>query len=225
MTHVIKNYPKVDAEMVRRFREIPCATAYEAAGQAGMMDPAIRPIYPTAKICGPALTVSCHVGDNLMIHKAVAIAQPGDVLVVTIRSDARSGAWGEILTTAAVARGIAGLIIDGGVRDVDAVERRGFPVFARGIAVGATMKRNRGLINHPIVCGNVQVRPGDLVVADIDGIVVVQRELVDAVLDASQLREEKEAAMMKELEAGRTTLELLGLNEILKSLGVEEGDQ
>ncbi len=222
MTHVIKNYPKVDAEMVRRFREIPCATAYEAAGQRGMMDPAIRPIYPTAKICGPALTVSCHVGDNLMIHKAVAIAQPGDVLVVTIRSDARSGAWGEILTTAAQARGVTGLVIDGGVRDVEANEKKRFPIFSRGIAVGATMKKNLGTINHPIVCGDVEVRPGDLVLADRDGVVIVPREKCEQILSESVAREEREKVLMEKLGEGNTTLELLGLDPILADLGLTE---
>ncbi len=222
MADVIRRYDSVTPAQIERARQYPAATVFEANRQDGMMDPRIRPVYREAKLCGPALTVNCHVGDNLMIHKAVTVARPGDVLVVSIGNDDESGAWGEILTTAAVARGIAGLIIDGGVRDVEAVERRGFPVFARGIAVGATMKRNRGTINHPIVCGNVLVNPGDLIIADIDGIVVVARELCDEVLDASQAREEKEAVMMKELESGRTTLELLGLDAILDSLGVEE---
>jgi len=219
---VIRRFKSVSKEQVERAKQFPAATVFEANSQSGMMDPRIRGVYRAAKLCGPAITVDCHVGDNLMIHKAVTVARPGDILVVSIGNDDESGAWGEILTTAAMARGIAGLIIDGGVRDVEAVERRGFPVFARGIAVGATMKRNRGLINHPVICGNVQVCPGDLVIADIDGIVVIQRELVDQVLDASQTREDKEAVMMKELESGKTTLELLGLDEILSSLGVDE---
>lgn len=222
MADVIRTIERVSRAQVERAKQFPVATLFEANYQSGMLDPRIRGVYRSARVCGPAVTVDTHVGDNLMIHKAVTVAQPGDVLVVTIGNDDESGAWGEILTTAAVARGVAGLVIDGGVRDVEATERRGFPVFARGIAVGATMKRNKGLINHPIVCGNVYVRPGDLISADIDGIVVIPREQCDQILDLAQAREEKEEVMMKELEAGKTTLELLGLDSILESLGVTE---
>jgi 4-hydroxy-4-methyl-2-oxoglutarate aldolase len=222
MVDVIRQFESVSDNDIERASKLSAATIFEANYQSGMMDPKIRGIYREAKVFGRALTVNCHVGDNLMIHKAVTVGRPGDVMVVSIGNDDESGAWGEILTTAAMARGIIGLIIDGGVRDVEAIERRGFPVFSRGIAVGATMKRNRGTINHPITCGNVLVRPGDLVVGDIDGIVIVPREVCGSVLDASYAREEKEAVMMKELAAGKTTLELLNLDPILKSLGVED---
>lgn len=222
MVNVIHKYERVDAETVRKFREIPAATAYEAAGQKGMLDPAIRPVYAAAKLCGVALTVQCHVGDNLMIHKAVSIARPGDVLVVDIRNDGRSGAWGEILTTAALARGVVGLVINGAVRDAEAIERRQFPVFSRGLAVGATMKKNLGLINHPISCGDVIVSPGDLVLGDRDGVVVVPREQCEEVLAASVAREERERVLMGRLEKGATTLELLALEKVLADLGLEE---
>lgn len=222
MTHVIRNVERVDAAVVEKYRALPAATVYEAAGQRGMMDPKIRALYPEAKVCGPALTVNAHVGDNLMIHKAVAVAQPGDVLVVNIRGDENSGAWGEILTTAAVARRITGLVIDGAVRDAEANIRRGFPIFSRGLAVGATMKKNLGLINHPVTCGNVLVNPGDLVLGDIDGVVIVPRERVQEVLDASIAREEREEELMQKLREGATTLELLNLNSILEDLGLVE---
>jgi 4-hydroxy-4-methyl-2-oxoglutarate aldolase len=222
MADVIRRFEGVLGAQVERARRFSAATLLEANGRRGMMDPRIRGVYRSARLCGRAITVACHVGDNLMVHKAVTVADPGDILVVSIGNDVESGAWGEILTVAAIARGVAGLVIDGGVRDVEAIERRGFPVFARGIAVGATMKKNRGTINHPIVCGNVAVRPGDLVAADIDGIVVIQREVCDEVLDAAQARDEREAVMMKQLEAGTTTLEVLGLQDILDALGVVE---
>lgn len=222
MYDVIRKYDSVTEAEVERARAFPAATLYEANAQSGMMDPRIHAVYGGAHVCGRALTVRCQVGDNLMIHKAVTVARPGDVLVVCIGNDVESGAWGEILTTAAIARGIVGLVIDGAVRDIDAVERRGFPVFARGAAVGATMKRNRGLVNHPVVCGNVLVRPGDLIVGDVDGVVVIAREQCTATLDAAEARESKEAVLMQKLEAGKTTLELLHLDPILTSLGVTE---
>lgn len=224
MAHVIHYVEKVDKETVEAYRELPAATVYEAAGQKGMMDPAIKAVYPEAKVCGTALTVFCHVGDNLMIHKAVSMAKPGDVLVVNIRGDVNSGAWGEILTTAAEARGIAGLIIDGAVRDAEATRKHNFPIFARGLAVGATMKKNLGQINHPISCGNVTVYPGDLVIGDIDGVVVVSRSEAGAVLEASIEREEKEVVLMEKLRSGSTTLDLLNLHPILADLGLTDGE-
>jgi 4-hydroxy-4-methyl-2-oxoglutarate aldolase len=220
--HVIRKYPKVGPQLVEAFRALPAATVYEAAGQRGMVSPAIRPVYPEAKLCGPALTVKCHIGDNLMIHKAVSIAQPGDVLVISIGNDVQSGAWGEILTTAAQSRGVAGVVIDGAVRDAEATLRRRFPIFSRGLAVGATMKRNLGLINHPLVCGNMYVEPGDLIIGDIDGVVVVPRERCAEVLRASQEREERERVLMEKIAKGATTLELLKLDPILAELGLTE---
>lgn len=222
MTHVKRSIERVGSEMVEKFRALPAATVYEAAGQHGMIDPGIRPVYPEARICGPAVTVNCHVGDNLMIHKAVTIAEPGDVLVVSIRNDVRSGAWGEILTTAAMNRGIAGLVIDGAVRDAEATKERGFPVFSRGLAVGATVKKSLGLINHPLGFGDQVVNPGDLILGDVDGLVVVPKELARDVYAAAVAREEKEETLMSKLSAGSTTLELLGLESVLSDLGLVE---
>ena len=221
--NVILNVPKVDTKLVSQFRDFTAATVYEAAGQRGMMDPRIRPIYNEATVCGPALTVKCHVGDNIMIHKAVTIANPGDVLVVTIGNDVESGAWGEILTMAAQKKGVAGLVIDGAVRDSEAMKRRGFPVFSRGIAVGGTAKRNPGRINHPIVCGNVFIEPGDLVLGDLDGVVIVARELCEEVLHNAKKRQQRENEIMQKLEEGATTLSLLHLDRMLEEIGITEG--
>ena len=157
-----------------------------------------------------------------MIHKAVSIAQPGDVLVISIRNDDHSGAWGEILTTAAMVAGIVGVVSDGAVRDAAAAKKKKFPVFSRGLSVGATMKKNLGLINHPIVCGNVLVEPGDIVLGDVDGVVVVPQARAEEILAASIDRERREAAMMEKLKRGVTTLEILGLNAVLTELGMEE---
>jgi 4-hydroxy-4-methyl-2-oxoglutarate aldolase len=176
-----------------------------------MVDPAIRPAWPGAQICGRALTVECPPSDNLTLHQAVVAAQPGDVLVATTGAFLRAGAWGEILTVAAQARGIAGLAIDGAVRDIDAIAKRNFPIFSRGIAIGACTKQRPGRIGVPLVFGGVPVRPGDLVFGNVDGIVIIEQERVDEVLDAAALRLEKEAEIMDQLRAGRTTVELLGL--------------
>jgi 4-hydroxy-4-methyl-2-oxoglutarate aldolase len=222
MSHVVRNFERPSRELVSAFSSLATASIYEAAGQQGMMNPAIRPVYQEARICGPAVTVRCHVGDNLMLHKAVTVANPGDVLVATIGNHTGAGAWGEILTVAAMTRGIAGLIIDGAVRDVEALQRRGFPVFARGICVGATMKRNIGTINQPVVCGNLLVEAGDIVVADVDGVVVVPRRNAEKILAATKEREAREALLIQKLQAGSTTLELLNLEPILRDLGLTE---
>jgi 4-hydroxy-4-methyl-2-oxoglutarate aldolase len=225
MNHVVRNFEKPSQGIVPAFAELSTASIYEAAGQSGMMDPAIRAIYPAARICGTAVTVRCHVGDNLMLHKAVTVAKPGDVLVATIGNHLGAGAWGEILTVAAMARGIKGLVIDGAVRDVEAMQRRDFPVFARGVCIGATMKRNIGTINHPIICGNMLVEAGDIIVADPDGVVVVPRREAEQVLASTRDREAKEAILMQQLQAGATTLELLNLESVLNDLGLTEDEE
>ena len=222
MTHVLHKYSKVPSDLVVAFRDLAAATIYEAAGQTGMLDPRIKPIYPGARVCGTAVTVECHVGDNLMLHKAVTVAGPGDVLVATIGEHTKAGAWGEILVTAAEARGIAGLVIDGAVRDAEAIEAHQFPVFARGLCIGATMKRNVGRINHPLVCGNALINPGDIILGDGDGVVVVPKDRAKAILDAALAREAREAVLMEKLRQHVTTLELLDLERVLAELGLSE---
>jgi 4-hydroxy-4-methyl-2-oxoglutarate aldolase len=226
MIHVHRQYAKVPRDLVEAFRDLASATIYEAAGQTGMLDPGIKPVYPQARVCGTAVTVQCHVGDNLMLHKGVTVAGPGDVLVATIGEHVRAGAWGEILVTAAKARGITGLVIDGGVRDVEAIETHKFPVFARGICIGATMKKSIGKINHSIVCGGALINPGDLIVGDRDGVVVVPKERAQEILDESLAREAREAVLMEKLRGKAvTTLELLNLEVVLKNAGlVQEGE-
>lgn len=200
-----------DKDLFERYAQFDSATLYEAAGQRGMVDPAIRPAWPGAQICGRALTVECPPSDNLTLHQAVAAARPGDVLVANTGGFLRAGAWGEILTVAAQVRGILGLVIDGAVRDIDAIAKRGFPVFSRGIAIGACTKQRPGSIGHPILFAGVAVRCGDLVVGNVDGLVILERERLDEICDAAALRLEREAEIMEQLHAGRTTLELLGL--------------
>lgn len=187
------------------------ATLYEAAGQKGMVDPGIRPAWRVARVCGPALTVKCPPRDNLMLHRAVALAKPGDVIVATVDNELRAGAWGEILTVAAQMRGIAGLVIDGAVRDIEAIEGLEFPVFSRGLAIGACTKKETGTINRPIEFGGVCVRPGDLVFGDMDGLVIIGQDCADVVCMLALKRRENERIMIENLRKGKTTLELLGL--------------
>jgi 4-hydroxy-4-methyl-2-oxoglutarate aldolase len=194
-----------------RFLEFDPATLYEAAGQRGMVDPSIRPVWLGAKLCGSALTVECPPGDNLMLHQAVAIAKPGVVIVAKLGGYLLTGAWGEILTVAAKAKGIAGLAVDGAVRDTEAIAEHNFPVFSKGLAIGSCTKERLGTLNLPILFGGVNVRPGDIVVGNADGVVIIEQDRADEIYEASIRRRQREIQLIADLRSGKTTLDLLGL--------------
>jgi len=185
------------------------ATVYEASGIDCALDPALRPVWHGARIIGRALPVRTHPADNLPLHRALEHAQPGDVLVVDGREEL-CGYWGEVLAVAAQTRGVTGLVMDGGVRDIVEQEELGFPVFARGVCVRRTGKNFPGLVGEPITVGGVLVQPGDAVIADTDGIVVLPPEAVAPTLAASQARIDKEAAIMERIRAGELTLDIYG---------------
>jgi 4-hydroxy-4-methyl-2-oxoglutarate aldolase len=201
---------EINLETLQRVSRYGSATLHEATGRKGALPHSIKPINPTMKICGPAVTVSSPPTDNLMLHQALYVAQPGTVLVVDVNRGYEAGYWGEIMTVAAQQRKIAGLVIDGCVRDADLIEKLGFPVFSRGLSIRGTDKKGGGHINSPIVIGDVTVHPGDLVVGDRDGVVVIPSEEIHSTLEASQKREAKEDQIMKELAAGKSTLEIYG---------------
>jgi len=165
-----------------------------------------------AEFAGPALTVACAAGDNLALHAAVPAAWPGMVLAVSFAADSARGYWGEVLTTAAEAAGAAALVIDGEVRDLAAIERHGFPVFARGVALRGASKTGPGALNVPIALGDALVRPGDWLLGDADGVVVIPAGTLDACREAAAARAQKEAGFFARLRAGATTVELLGLD-------------
>lgn len=186
------------------------ATLGESGGRP--MDPRIRRVWTPARVAGPAHTAACPPGDNLAIHIAVATARPGSVLVVEIGTGDPYGYWGEVLSTAAQARGIAGLVIDGGVRDLDALEAKAFPVFAATIALRGAQKVGPGRVGSPVEVGGVPVRQGDWVVGDADGVTVIAAEELAEVLERGRARAEREQELFRSLSAGRTTVELLGLD-------------
>lgn len=200
-------------EGVERFASFDPATLYEASGQQGMIDPAIRPAWDGARVCGLALTVECPPGDNLMLHVAVADAPAGAVIVATVGSYLLAGAWGEILTAAAQVRGVAGLVLDGAARDIDAIRQVKFPVFSRGLAIGSCTKERAGRLGVPIQFGGVTIRPGDLILGDADGLVVVDQDRLDQVYETAIARRRREVEIIQQLQQGRTTLELLKLSD------------
>lgn len=201
---------RVDPGLIARARALPSATVHEAAGRVGALPPAIKPMHPSMKLCGPAVTVHSPGGDNLWIHRALYVAKPGDVLVVYANEVHDYGYWGEIMSTAAQVRGLGGLVIAGGVRDIDLLERIGFPVFATGLCIRGTGKDHlaRGWVNHPVLMGDITVHAGDLVLGDRDGVVVIGRERAAEVVQAAEQREAKEADVLKRIAAGERTLEV-----------------
>jgi 4-hydroxy-4-methyl-2-oxoglutarate aldolase len=203
--------------LLKAVQEFDTATLYEAAGQLGAMVPEIRPLARGMRTVGPACTVACPPGDNLMLHAAVAGALPGEVLVAQCH-DFTFGVWGEVLMTAARARGIAGLILDGAVRDVEALERSGFPVFCRAVSMRASIKARRGILRMPVTCGGLLVWPGDVVVADETGVVILPVANLEEVVAKARARQEREAKLMEGLRGGKTTLELLALTPLLDDL-------
>jgi len=197
-------------ERASDFARLGAATLGESGGQP--MAPRVKPAWPGARVSAPAFPVTCAAGDNLAIHVAVAEAPAGHVLVASVGAEPERGYWGEVLTTGAEARGIAGLVIDGGVRDVSALEAHGFPVFSSMIALRGATKQHPGRTGGQAVVGDVIVHQGDWIVADADGVTVVPRGRLAEVLAAGQAREAKEAKFFDELRAGRTTIDLLDLD-------------
>jgi len=204
----------MDREMLQEAARLGAATIYEASGQKGALPSAIKPISPAMRAAGPAFTVATPPGNNLWIHRALAAAAWGDVLVVVVATSGHyeAGYWGDIMTVAALERGIAGLVIDGGVRDSQAIARLQFPVFARGLSIRGTGKDATapGSLQQPITLGDATVEPGDLIVGDADGVVVISRAKVTEVLEKARERERHEAEVMERLRKGETTLDIYG---------------
>ena len=225
MAVVVRNIRRADLSTIDRFAELGVATVHEAQGRTGYLDPRLRPIYPGAHIAGTAVTVSVPPGDNWMLHVAIEQCQDGDVVVVAPTSRSDSGYVGELIATALAVRGVRGVVIDSGCRDVAELTAMGFPVWSRCVSATGTVKETLGDVNLPLVCAGQLVMPGDIVVADDDGVVVVARERAAGVLDASRARAEREAAARKRYEAGELSLDTYGMRETLGQKGLRYIDQ
>lgn len=208
----------VSIATLHALRQLGAATIYEAQGAKGALDSGIKPIAPDMRLAGPALTVDTRPADNLMLHYAMLKAKPGDVLVVDAKGFLEAGVWGDVFTEQAQRIGLAGLVIHGAVRDAAAMTEAGFPVFSRGLSIKGTGKHQPGRLNVTVTIGDVAIDPGDIIVGDQDGVVVVRRHEVDAVLLKSRQREEKEAQFRQQIRDGATTVDLLGLEETLRRL-------
>lgn len=211
---VTSEISRPDSLLIARARAFPASTLHEAAGKIGALPSSIKPVAPSFRICGPAVTVHSPAADNLWLHRAIYAAEPGDVLLVYVSGHYESGYWGEVMSTAAKARQLGGLVIDGCVRDGDLLESLAFPVFARGLCMRGTSKdfEARGWINAAVQIDDVVVHPGDLIVGDADGVVAIPKAQIPQALDAAKKREELEAGIMARLKTGETTLDILGLS-------------
>jgi 4-hydroxy-4-methyl-2-oxoglutarate aldolase len=222
MTHVLKGTHGIDAKTIAAFRNLDVATVYEASGRKGYVESAIKPAAPGNRICGPAYTVQCAPGDNLMLHKALQRAPAGCVLVADVGGLYDYGYWGGMMAVAAMSRGVSGLAIDGCIRDSAEMAKMGFQVFCRGYSIRGTVKTTLGLINYPVNFGQMTVFPGDLILGDADGMVVVRAEDATAVLEKSLKRVEFEEAKSAQLASGVTSVELNDLEKVFGALGLVE---
>jgi 4-hydroxy-4-methyl-2-oxoglutarate aldolase len=189
MTHkIVKNISRADLQDVDKLGELGVATIHEALGRTGLMKPYLRPVDKTMHVSGSAVTVSCHPGDNMMIHAAIEVCQPGDVLVVTVTSDSTDGMFGELLAVSSRAHGVRGLIIDAGVRDTTVLTDMNFPVWTKAISARRTVKATAGSVNVPVVCAGTLIQPGDVIIGDADGVVCVPKDLVSVAVTQGQAR-------------------------------------
>jgi 4-hydroxy-4-methyl-2-oxoglutarate aldolase len=221
---VVRTIERAEQSIIDQLGEAGTATVHEAIGRVGYVGPHLKPIQHGTKIAGSAVTVLSHPGDNIMIHAAVEVCQPGDILVVANTAPSTHGMFGDLLATSLMARGVRGLVIDAGVRDTMDLREMGFPVWSQHVSCQGTVKNTPGSVNVPVVFGGITVQPGDVICADDDGVVVVERADAAWALEQSNQRLAKEAATRARLEAGELGLDFYGLRSKLIEIGVEYVD-
>jgi len=218
--YIVKVVDRPTDEILEAYSELDVSTIYEAQGKQGILNPALKPILANTMIFGPAVTVTCVAGDNLMIHAAVEVVKPGDILVITTEGEGLNGMIGELIVTALMKKGVKGVIMDSGIRDVRQIRDLGFPVWTREVLSQGTNKIKGGWVNAPVVCGGVTIHPGDLIMADDDGVVCIKKEDIAFTLDLSRARVAKEAGTIEKINSGQISLDFYNLRPVLKAENV-----
>ena len=218
--YVIKNFTRPEEALLQEYRNLDVSTIYEAQGKQNIMDSGLKPIITNKTIVGPAVTVTCQAGDNLMIHAAIEVCKPGDIVVITTQGDCLAGMIGELIVTALMKKGVQGVIIDSGIRDVRQIRDLDFPIWTRAVLSQGTTKIKGGWVNASTVCGGVAVEAGDMIVADDDGVVVIKKEDLLSTLNASKARLEKEKSTKEKIDSGKISLDFYNLRPVLEKEGV-----
>jgi 4-hydroxy-4-methyl-2-oxoglutarate aldolase len=214
--YVLKTISRPDPQLIEDYKELDVSTIYEAQGKQGLMNQDLKPILNNTRIVGPTVTAVCYAGDNLMIHAAIEVCKPGDILVITTIGENIAGMIGELIVTALIKRGVKGVIIDSGIRDVARIRELGFPVWTKAIHSAGTGKQRGGWVNAPTVCAGAIVNPGDLIMADDDGVVVVKKEDVEHTLYSSNQRLKKEEGTKEKIARGEISIDFYNLRPTLE---------
>jgi 4-hydroxy-4-methyl-2-oxoglutarate aldolase len=222
MVHVLTKIERTPAELTERFAKHATATIHEASGRKGYIDYRIKPIAKGMRVCGPAFTVQCAPGDNMMLHKALERAKPGDVIVAVVGGAEDYGYFGDLMATSAIARKVGGLVIEGCIRDSAEIIESGFPIFSKGLCIRGTGKGTLGLVNYPVMFGGICVNPGDLIVGDDDGLVLVRRAEAEEVLKKTEERVAKEVDKAKVLAGGVSSVEFNKFGPLFEAAGLVE---
>ena len=213
--YVLRNIERPSENLIKKLEQYDVSTVYEAQGKKGLLNYGLSPVSPESSICGPAVTVICPAGDNLMIHAAIEVCKPGDVLVITTIGESVSGMIGELIVTALIKKGVQGVVIDAGIRDASQIRKLGFPVWSKAIYSEGTTKVKGGWVNARAICEGVEINPGDLIMADDDGVVVIKKDEIEEVAELSNRRVIKEEGTKQKINDGQISLDFYGLRETL----------